>query len=73
MGRKIKPTIDTQKNSERVLRGIQGLIIPFRGIPSDIRAGWSKYWSGYGDSTPDYEPRVWGNDCFEGDPSNYGH
>lgn len=56
----------------KTLEGLQPLVVHMRDIPHNIRKYWSHYWSGSGDhyTRPDYEPRIWGNDCFEGDPNN---
>lgn len=75
MGRKRKTTEKDIENSKHVLLGLKDLVVSMREIPEDIRNYWGKYWkSAYNDlgsSTPDFEPRMWGNDCFEGEMSTW--
>ena len=75
MGRKIKTTENDVKNSKFVLWGLKPLVITMKDIPVDIREYWRKYWhdasSNLGVSTPDFEPRIWGNDCFDGEMSTW--
>lgn len=75
LGRKKEPTLEDVENSKKVLFGIQPLVIKMIDIPNDIRKYWSEYWSdassNLGCYTPDYEPRIWGNDCFDGEMSTY--
>jgi hypothetical protein len=63
------------KQITNVLLGIKPLVVNFRDIPVEIRQYWSTYWKklsdGLNQSTPDYEPRLWGNDCFEGEMSSW--
>lgn len=56
------------------LAGLEPLVVQFRDIPEDVRAVWDRYWRGHdGGSQPwvDMEPRLWGNDCFEGEMSSW--
>jgi len=57
--------------SKKTLLGIEPMIIKMKDIPEEIRDYWTKYWKGLssdiGSYTPDYEPRLWGNDCFHGE------
>ncbi len=75
LDRKKKPTNEDIENSNKTLLGIKPLVVSMIDIPIDIRNYWSEYWKGMSDgleqSTPDYEPRVWGNDCFEGEMSTW--
>ena len=63
--RKKKPTEEDVINSRKTLMGIKPLVITMRDIPEEIRSYWSNYWRDCGSTTVDYEPRLWGNDCFE--------
>jgi len=75
LDRKKEPTKEDVENSKKVLLGIQPLVLAIKDIPEEIRNYWSKYWKGMSDglaqSTPNYEPRLWGNDCFEGEMSTW--
>ena len=57
-------------------KALQLMVIPRRDLPTSIREKAAKYWGGLasdlGSHTPEREPRLWGNDCFDGDPINYG-
>ena len=61
--------------SKKTLLGIEPMIIKMKDIPEEIRDYWTKYWKGLssdiGSYTPDYEPRLWGNDCFHGEMSTW--
>ena len=64
-----KAKYDDCKTSQKVLSGLQEITIEFRDIPEEVRKNWNKYWS---NQSTDYrlydmEPRLWGNDCFEGE------
>jgi hypothetical protein len=69
LGRKKKPTKEDIENSQKVMLGIQPLVISMKDIPEEIRNYWTKYWKSLSSYTPDYEPRLWGNDCFDGEMS----
>jgi len=75
LDRKKEPTKEDIEYSKNVLLGIQPTVISMIDMPEDIRANWTKYWkslsSDVGSSTPNYEPRVWGNDCFHGEMSTW--
>ncbi len=75
-GRSDKFTAADKLKSEQVLWGLKPMVIKFSDIPEEMRTKYSKYWgelaANIGCHTPDYEPRLWGNDCFEGNPSDYG-
>jgi len=62
--------------SLKTMQNFQNMIIKFGDIPNDVKDKYNKYWKGLssdiGYHTPDYEPRMYGNDCFEGDPHLYG-
>jgi len=56
-----------------ILQAIGGMEVKLRDLPKDCLEKWRKYWSGAGDSCSgvDYEPRMWGNDCFPGSMSDH--
>lgn len=63
---------EQDENIYKTFKGIQPMVVKMIDIPKEIRDFWNKYWSGYGEYTqPDYEPRMWGNDCFEGEMSSW--
>jgi hypothetical protein len=68
-----KVTMEDVENSKKVFFGIQPLVITMKDIPEEIRDYWTKYWCGLSSNsyTPDYEPRLWGNDCFDGEMSSW--
>jgi len=56
----------------KVFEGLNPLIINMEDIPQDIREYWSKYWKSLSSNISyDYEPRLWGNECFPGEMSSY--
>ena len=64
------------KESTNILMALQDMRLKnLRELPKDVLDHWNKYWkenyenSGY--SHYDMEPRMWGNDCFEGNMSDY--
>lgn len=64
------------KSSKNTLEGLKEIsILRIQDLPKEVKNHWNKYWkenyenSGY--SHYDMEPRMWGNDCFEGSMSNY--
>jgi len=61
--------------SRNTLIGIEPMVVKMIDIPRDIRDYWSKYWKEASDSLHqsncDMEPRLWGNDCFEGEMSSW--
>jgi hypothetical protein len=67
--------LEYKTETEKVMLGIQPLVISMKDIPEEIRNYWTKYWkslsSEIGSHTPDYEPRLWGNDCFDGEMSTW--
>lgn len=75
LGRKIKPTEEERKNSLKVMKDISEMAIYWRDLPEDVKDYWDKYWkemySNHRSSYYDMEPRVWGNDCFEGEMSSW--
>ena len=75
LDRKRKTTKEDIDNSNKVLLGIQPLVVSMKDIPEEIRNYWTKYWKGLssdiGSYTPNYEPRLWGNDCFHGEMSTW--
>ena len=44
-------------------------------MPKDVIDYWSKHWKNASDSLQkshyEMEPRLWGNDCFEGEMSSW--
>jgi hypothetical protein len=62
--------------SLKTMQNFENMIIKFGDIPSEIKDKYNKYWKGLASDidchTPDYEPRMYGNDCFEGDSHLYG-
>jgi len=66
---------ENDETSKKVLMGIELMVVKMIDIPKDIRDYWSKYWRGASDSLHqsnyDMEPRLWGNDCFEGEMSSW--
>ena len=73
----ISKSVDKMRNEQdeniyKTFKGIEPMVVSMTEMPKEVRDFWSKYWSGYGDYTqPDYEPRMWGNDCFEGEMSSW--
>jgi hypothetical protein len=66
---------DNDETSKKVLIGIELMAVKMIDIPKDIRDYWSKYWESASNSLHqsnyDMEPRLWGNDCFEGEMSSW--
>jgi len=66
---------ENDETSKKVLMGIKPMVVKMIDIPKDIRDYWSKYWKDASDSLHqsnyDMEPRLWGNDCFEGEMSSW--
>jgi hypothetical protein len=58
------------ENAKNVLLGLESISIKMIDIPKDVIEYWTKYWSSLGDSNYEMEPRLWGNDCFEGEMSS---
>lgn len=50
-------------NQIPVLEAISSMVIRFTDLPENIKSNWFNY-NRSGQSV-DYEPRLWGNDCFE--------
>ena len=61
---------EKDKEIFNTLKGIEPMVIHMIDIPEEIRKYWSEYWRGFG-TTIDYEPRLWGNDCFDGEMSSH--
>lgn len=62
-------------SSKNTLLGIAPLVIKMIDIPIEVRDYWTKYWKDASNnlyqSNYDMEPRLWGNDCFEGEMSSW--
>lgn len=66
---KIRDNDDEQLKN--VLLGIVPMIVKMIDIPIEIRNYWTNYWSDAANNIVENEPRVWGNDCFEGEMSSW--
>lgn len=63
---------DGCKSSVLVLNGISPLIVSFNTLPDDIKEYWNKYWGSIStEKWYDFEPRLFGNDCFDGEMSTF--
>ncbi len=63
---------EKDETSKKVLLGLEPMVIKMIDIPKDIRDYWSKYWEDASDNLHyDMEPRLWGNDCFDGEMSSW--
>ena len=75
LNRKKEPTKEDIEYSKNILLGIQPIVISMKDIPEDMRINYTKYWKGLssdiGSCTANYEPRLWGNDCFHGEMSTW--
>lgn len=61
-------------SAKNVLFGLNPLVVHLIDMPEDVRIYWSRYWKNMSDncqSNINIEPRLWGNDCFEGEMSSW--
>jgi len=71
----VSKSVEKMRNEQdesiyKTFKGIEPMVVKMI-MPKEIRSYWTNYWSNQGSSTPDYEPRLWGNDCFEGEMSSW--
>lgn len=57
------------------MQDLYDMSLNWRDLTEDVKEYWDKYWnemySNNRSSYYDTEPRLWGNDCFEGEMSSW--